>query len=147
MIDTSDLEQAKIKIRKSNGKIVVRAQNQIFNRKIISYGRFHILLFPSNVSKKRSLKYIESGLDYISAKEATKKGIIIGIDIKEISGLPINKKASAIESLIQNIKILRKAKTKIKLLNYKDRLDAMNFLTSLGASSQQAKESVNSKSF
>ena len=147
MIDTQNLEEAKIKIRKSQSPIIIRAQDHLFNRKIINYGRFDILLFPSYTSKKRSLRYIESGLDYISARESAKKGIFIGINLKELSDLPMDKKASAIESIIQKIKILRKSKTKIKLLNYKDKLDAMNFLISLGASSQQAKESLNSKSF
>ena len=145
MIDISNLEEAKKLIKKEKQPIIVRARDPLFNRKIIQYGKFNIILFPSRIKQKRSIRYIESGLDYISAREATKKGIIIAIDIQELSNLSLNEKAVALESLIQNIKILRKAKTKIKLINYKDKLDALNLLISLGASSQQAKESLNNK--
>ena len=50
--------------------------------------------------------------------------------------------AKRIEKIIQNIKIARRARTKLALLNIKDKRDALSFIISLGASSQQVKEAI-----
>ena len=77
------------------------------------------------------------------AKLATKNNVAIGIDIKSLTSVKDKKlKAIRLARIIQNIKVCRKAKTKIKLLNFKNRKNAFDFLISLGASTQQAKEAI-----
>ena len=146
MISTQNIEQAKNLIKKEIQQkikpIMVQAQNDDFNRKILEYGMFDILLSPEANARERSLRQIDSGFNHVLANIATKNNIAIGIDMKEISELSKENKARRLEKIIQNNKICRKAKTKIALLNYKDKKDAASFLISLGASTQQAKQAL-----
>lgn len=145
-ISTSNLETAKKLIKKAekSGKqakpIIVQAQDNKFNRKLLEYGKFDILLSPEAGKKKDGIKQLDSGLNNVLAKIAAKNKISIGIDIKELSTLEKERKALRLARIAQNIKTCRKAKTKIKALNFKDEKDAFSLLLSLGASTKQAKE-------
>lgn len=141
MISTPNIEQAKSLIKSSREKpVIVQSQNDNFNRKIVEYGRFDILLGVEKGNKQRSLRQIDSGFNHVLAKIASKNKVALGIDAEELRSLPLEEKAVRMERIIQNIKICRKAKVKIKLLNFKDERDASSLLISLGASSQQIKE-------
>ena len=143
MINTNNLEKAKLMIKSEKVKpIIVRAQNDNFNRKILEYGKFDILVSVEAGKRQRTLRNIDSGFNHVLAKIAEKNKVAIGIDVYEIARLAKEEKAKRLERIIQNIKTCRKAKTKIKLLNYKDKKNAFSFLISLGASTQQAKESL-----
>lgn len=142
MIVTSNIEQAKNLIKRERRPIIVRAQNDEFNRKILEYGRFDILVGIEAGNRQRTLRNIDSGFNEVLGKIASKNNISIGIDLKEISGLQKGEKAKRLERIIQNIKIAGKTKANIKLLNFKDRKDAFAFLISLGASTQQAEEAI-----
>jgi RNase P/RNase MRP subunit p30 len=143
MINTSNLEQAKILIKKATEKpIIIRAQNDEFNRKMLEYGHFDIILGIEGGDRKRSLRNIDSGFNHVLANIAAKNKIAIGIDMQELSGLPIAEKARRLERIIQNIQICRKAEARIILLNYHNKRDALALLTSLGCSTQQAKEAL-----
>lgn len=144
MIDTSNFETAKKLIKTEQKPIIVKAQDNKFNRKMLEYGRFDTLLSPESGSQaqKDRLKQMDSGLNEVLAKIASKNCISIGIDIKSISGLDKKDKAKRLARIRQNIQICRKAKTKLKAINYKDKKDAFALLTTLGASSQQAKEAL-----
>ena len=143
MISTSDIEQTKKLIKSEKVKpIIVRAQNDNFNRKILEYGKFDILVSVEAGKRQRTLRNIDSGFNHVLAKIAEKNKVAIGIDVYEIARLAKEEKAKRLERIIQNIKTCRKAKTKIKLLNYKDKKNAHSFLISLGASTKQAKESL-----
>jgi len=143
MINATNIEQAKGLIKSSKEKpIIVQAQNDDFNRKILEYGKFDILLSPEAGKRKRTLRNIDSGFNHVLAKIAEKNNVAIGINLAEISKLAKEEKAKRLERLIQNIKTCRKAGTKITLLNYKDKKDAFSFLISLGASTSQAKEAL-----
>lgn len=145
IISTSNLQQAKNQIHIAKKKqIVIKAQNIEFNRKILEYGRFQILLSPelSQDIKKDGLKQINSGLNHVLAKIAAKNNIAIGIDIQDLSQKEKKQKAIIMSKIKQNIKVCRKANCKLALLNYKDKKDAFEFLISLGASTKQAKEAI-----
>ena len=142
MITISNIEQAKNLIKKGTKPIIVKAQDDNFNRKILEYGKFDVLLSPELGKRKDSLKQMDSGLNHVLAKIAAKNNVAIGIDMDEISKLERKERAKVIGRIIQNIKICRKAKTRLKLFNYKDKTDAFSFLLSLGASTSQAKEAV-----
>lgn len=146
MISTTNIEQAKNLIKKEKQKgikpIIVQAQNDEFNRKILEYGHFDILLSPEAGKRERNLRNIDSGFNEVLGKIATKNNIAIGIDMQELSSLSKEEKAKRLERIIQNIKIAKKTKTKIVLLNYKDRKDAIAFMISLGSSTKQAKQSL-----
>lgn len=143
IINTANIEQAKYLIKASKNKpIIVIAQNDHFNRKILEYGKFDILLSIEKGKKQKTLRTINSGLNHVLAKIAVKNKVSIGIDMDELKNLEKEEKAERLEKIKQNIKICRKTKTKLVLLNYKDKKDAFAFLISIGASTKQAKEAL-----
>jgi len=143
MIDTTNVEEAKRLIKMSKEKpVVVLAQNDEFNRKILEYGKFDILLSVERGNRRRTLRTIDSGLNHVLAEIAAKNKVSIGIDMDELRALEKEERANRLEKIKQNIKICRKAKTKLVLLDYKDHKDAFAFLISLGASTKQAKSAV-----
>jgi RNase P/RNase MRP subunit p30 len=137
IIREPNLEKAKQLIRKAEPPIVVRSLSDEFSRKVLEYGKFQILLLPGG--KRDKLKRLDSGLNYVMARIAARNNVAIGVDLKTISLLPKKQKAIELARLKQNIKLCRKAKCKILLLNSKDDKDANSLLQSLGASSQQTK--------
>ena len=144
MISTNNLEQAKKEIKNAKEKqIIVKAQSLEFNRKILEYGQFNILLsIESSARQKSHQRTFDSGFNHVLAKIAAKNNISIGIDLKELRSLSKEQKALALAKIRQNIKICRKAKAKISLLNAKDKKDAFSLLLSLGASTQQANQAI-----
>ena len=145
IITISNLQQAKNQIYIAKEKpIIVKAQNVEFNRKILEYGKFQILLSPelSQDVKKDGLKQINSGLNHVLAGIAAKNNIAIGIDLQSLSQREKKQKAILMPKIKQNIKLCRKANCKLVLLNYKDKKDAFSFLISLEASTKQAKEAI-----
>ncbi len=146
MIFAKKIEEVKNKIKKSSEKpLIVVSQDDLFNRKVIEYGKFDILLSPEKGNRSNSLRKINSGLNDIMAKIAAKNKISIGIDIDGIKKLSKNKKAERLSKIKQNLEICRKSKTKIIALSKnKNRKNVFNFLISLGASNTQAKEATKS---
>ncbi|NCN99353.1 hypothetical protein COU62_03040 [Candidatus Pacearchaeota archaeon CG10_big_fil_rev_8_21_14_0_10_35_219] len=142
MISNQNLEKTKQEIKKASGTIIVQAQDDRYNRKILEYGKFNILLSPESGFRKDKLKTLDSGLNHVLAKIATKNKIAIGINLQEIKKLQKKEKAERIARIKQNIKICKKAKTKIKVLNYNNKKQAQSLLLSLGASTLQVKEAV-----
>jgi len=142
MINTTNLQKAKNEINKAKPPITVLAQSLEFNRKMLEYGKFQTLLDIHSTKGYDKPKQLDSGLNHIMARIATKNKVSIGIDLNKIRGLPPKEKAKTIGRIKQNIKICRKAKCAITLLNYKDKKDASEFLISLGASTPQVKEAL-----
>ena len=131
IINTPSLEQAKKQIKEEDPPIIVKAQDPEFNRKILEYGKFDMLIA------------LDKPLNHIQAKIATKNKIAIGLDLDELKKLEKKKKATILSVVIQNLKILRKAKTKARLLNYKEKRGVIAFLISLGSLTWQTKSITN----
>lgn len=143
IISTLDIEQAKKLIKQSSEKpIIVKAQNDIFNRKMLEYGKFNILLSVEAGQRKDSLRQLDSGLNHVLAKIAEKNHITLGIDLQDIAQLDKKDKALRLARIRQNIKLCKKTHTFIKILNAPSAQQAFSFLISLGASTQQAKEAI-----
>jgi len=141
IIQETNPEKAKMIIKKSKPPIIVQSTSDAFSRTILEYGKFQILLLPK-LQGKDKLKRLDSGLNHVMAKIATKNNISIGIDISEFKKINKKEKSIQLAKIKQNIKICRKAKCQIKLLNYNDEKNAKELLTSLGASSQQTKQAT-----
>lgn len=145
MISIPNLEQARNLIKKSKEKpIIVEAQNDEFNRKILEYGKFNILLSPEKGARKDTPKQLDSGLNNVLVDIAAKNKVAIGINLEDIKKLDKKAKATRLARIKQNIKICRKAHCNIKVINYTDKIDAFNLLISLGASTEQAKKAISS---
>ncbi len=144
IINTDNIEKAKQLIKTAQAPIIVQAKNEDFNRKMLEYGKFQILLSPESTSGNNSVRQANSGLNHILAKIATENKIVIGINLKEISDLGKKEKAEHLSKIRQNIKICRKSKTKLIVLEATTQ-QTQNLLQSLGASTQQIKESISFK--
>jgi len=140
MITNPNTEKAKNEIKKATPPIIVKARDDKYNRTLLEYGKFDILLSPETGNRKSKLRNEDSGLNHVLAKIATKNKIAIGIDLDEISRLTPKAKAERLSKIKQNIKICRKAKTKLKILGNKK--EGFYLLISLGASTNQAKEAI-----
>jgi len=140
-INTSNIEQAKTLIKTSVKPIIVIAKDDDFNRKILEYEKINVIK-DFEYGRKDSLRQLNSGLNSFLASLASKNNISIGIDMEELRKQLKKDKAVLLARIMQNIKICRKAKAKIKLLNYNNKIQASSFLLSLGASTKQAKEAL-----
>lgn len=141
MINTTNVEEAKKLLKKEEPLKVVLAQNDEFNRKILEHGKFDILLSIEKGKRYSTIRQTDSGLNHVLAKIATKNNIAIGINLDEITHLEPKEKANQLSKIIQNIKICRKAKTKIAV-KAKSIQEARDFLIGLGASTNQIKELI-----
>src|SRR3989344_3163005 len=140
IINTTNIQKAINEIKKSEKPIIVKAQDDAFNRKILEYGKFDILLSPEAGKKRVSLRQENSGLNHVLAKIAAKNQVAIGIDLEDISKLDKKEKASHLAKIMQNIKVCRKTGTKIILISKKNKREVLSLFMSLGASTKQAKE-------
>lgn len=149
IINTLNINEArkqiqKLKKEKPNEEIIVRAQSQEFNRKILETKEISVLLSPEIHNRKDKLKERDSGLNEVLCKLAAKNNIKIGIDLKEIQKLEKKQKAIIIARIMQNIMLCKKSKAEIKIINCneKDKREAFSLLLTLGASTSQAKKAI-----
>jgi len=132
IIDTNDIDKAKDLIKKSTYPILIRAQNDIFNRKILEFGKIDYIVFPDSQKRKSNLRYIDSGFNSVLAKLAKKKDISVLIDIKDIRFISKKEKAQELEKIHGIINLCNKYRIKINILNYKDVKNSRPILHSLG---------------
>jgi len=144
IVSTTSIEKAKQLIKKESPPIVVQAFDDNFNRKLLEYGKFDVLLGIERGKRRNHPKYLDSGLNHVMAKIAAKNKIAIGSDLSELKKLDKKEKALRLGRIKQNIKVCRKAKCKLRLFNYRDEKDAFEFLISLGASTMQGREAISS---
>lgn len=143
IIITSNIQQAKNQIKLAKAPIIIKAQDLEFNRKLLEYGKFQILLDVHKTEGKDKLRKLDSGLNHVLAKIAAKNKIAIGIDLQTLRSVSDKKqKAQTLARIKANIKICRKAGCKLAVINAKDKKDAFEFLISLGANTKQAKEAI-----
>ena len=145
IINTNNLNQARKEIQQlknNNQTIIVQAQDNIFNRKILENSEVNILLSPELHNRKDNLKQRDSGLNEIHCKLAKQNNIKIAIDLNKIQKLPKKQKAIILSRIIQNIKLCKRTKTQIIIFpktKYK-KLDVLSFFLTLKSSTQQAKQ-------
>src|SRR3989344_2436501 len=141
MINNSNIEQVKILIKKEESPKIVLAQNDEFNRKILEQCKFNILLSIENGNRKNKIRQVDSGLNQVLAKIATKNKVAIGLDLDAIKLLEPKQKAERLSKIRQNIRVCRKAKTRLAV-KAQSLEEVKNFLIKLGASTNQIKETI-----
>lgn len=142
MISETNIEKTKQLIKNHKEKpILVKAQNLEYNRKILEYGKFDVLVSieQSEGIAKDTPRNLNSGFNEVLAKIAAKNKVALGIDLEKLRKKQPKEKAILLSRIAQNIRLCRKAKCEIKILNAKDKKDTESFLISLGASTQQIK--------
>ena len=142
MIISNNLEKAKQEIKNSKEKpLIVKSQNEVFNRKILEYGNFSSLLLNYHRSRD-GLKSLDSDINHVLAKIAKKNNVSFAYILEELRSLEKKDRAIFLSRIRQNIKICRKSGAKIKLFGIKDSKDAFSLMLSLGSSTNQAKEAI-----
>lgn len=147
IIESKDINEVRKiiqKVKKENSKeeIIVKAQDEDFNRKIVEMKEVNILLSPEIHERKDKLKQKDSGLNEVLCKIAAKNKIKIGIDLEEIKNQEKKEKAIILARIMQNLILCKKAKCDIIILGKYDKRAAFSFLLTLGASTEQAKKAV-----
>lgn len=144
IISTNNLLQARKQVqelKKENQLVIVRAQDEEFNRKILENPDIGVFLSPELHGRKDRLKQRDSGLNEVLCKLASKNNIKIGINLQEIISLPSIKKAIILSRIMQNIKLCKRTKTPMIIYPKKyTKQDILSLFLTLKASTQQAKE-------
>jgi len=127
----------------SGEKIVVLAGNEEFNRKVLEKKDIDVLLF-SNLFGKDKLKQRDSGLNQVLCKLANKNDIAIGVDLKQLDSGSDFDKSVYLAKLMQNIRLCKKFKVKMIIINVKEnnKKDLNSFLLTLGMDTKMAKSAV-----
>ena len=144
IINTTNLNEARKQIQKlkkdnKNQQIIIQAQDDIFNRKILENKEVDILLNPESNNRKDKLKQRDSGLNEIHCKLAKQNNIKIAIDINQLKKQDKKQKAIILSRIIQNIQLCKRTKTPIIFIPKQSKQDTLSFFTTLKGSTQQAK--------
>ena len=123
----------------------VQGRDIEFNRKVLEMKNINMLIL-SHKNKKDKLKQRDSGLNHVLCKIPKEKNIIFLIDFSEILNSERIEKAKILGRAIQNIKLIKKYKNSIKLINKqgRDNFDLRAFLQVLGMPTLEAKKAVES---
>jgi len=138
MINIESIEKVKKALETESAPRIVMSQNIQFNRALLEYGKFDILLYNLKCKKQDSLKQPDIHFNEALVKIATKKNIALGFDSKEISALTQKEQAKELSRIRFLLSLCKKAKTCLVVLNAKDKHATQAFLIVLGASTQQA---------
>ena len=144
IINTTSLPQARKQIQKlkkdnKNQQIIIQAQDDVFNRKILENKDVDVLISPESHDRKDKLKQRDSGLNEIHCKLAKENNIKIAIDINNLKKQDKKQKAIILSRIIQNIQLCKRTKTPIVFIPKQSKQDTLSFFTTLKGSTQQAK--------
>lgn len=134
-------EIQRIKKQNPNEIIIVKAEDEEFNRKVLEIKGVNILLSPELHQGRDKLKQRDSGLNEFLCRLAAKNNIKIAIDIGKIQNLEKKDKVIVLARIIQNIRLCKRTKTQIIIWpeNKYKKQDAMAFITTLKGSTEQGK--------
>ena len=119
VINTDNIKQARKeieKLAKKKKKVIVQGENVSFNRQILENKYVDTLILTHKQPWRRGgrLKQRESGLNHILCKIAKENNITLAVDLQEFREEKDKKqRAIMLSRLIQNIKLMKKAKNKI----------------------------------
>lgn len=138
MITTSTSEEAKKQLAKEPHPRIVKAHGDEFNRKLLEYGKFDILLNPEEGTKKDGFKTLDSGINHVIATIAHKNKVAFATDLAHVRSLSPKEKAQYLARIRQNLKLTRKAKVHYRILHASSH-EEKAILLSLGASFNQTR--------
>ncbi len=149
IINTPNINEARKqiqKIKKENKKeeIIVIAQDDDFNRKILEMKEVDVILSLEIHSRRDKLKQRDSGLNEVLCKLAKENNIKIGIDIDALRKLDKKEKAIILARIMQNIFLCKKIGCQIVIfpIGKFKKQDIIGFLSCLGSDSKLARRAV-----
>jgi RNase P/RNase MRP subunit p30 len=143
IIQAKSIEESKKlieKARKEGKEVIVKGRDIEFNRKILEMKRVSALVL--NLSGGRDgLKQRDSGLNQVLCRIAKDNNITLAIDFNELLVEDKKQKAKILGRMIQNIKLIKKFKNKLEIVNKpSDKLSLSAFLRILGADTKMASD-------
>ena len=141
MINTKNINEARKqiqKLKKENKEVMVYAQGDEFNRKILENKDVDIII-GLEFDRKDKLKQRNSGLNEVLCKLAGKNNIKIAIDIDRLKKIDKKEKSIIISRIIQNIKLCRRANANIILYPIQKKQNSVSFFLVLKGSTKQTK--------
>ena len=145
IINTQNLNEARKQIqalKKQKQQVIVQAQDDEFNRKIIENKDVNMIINLEMHNRKDRLKQRDSGLNEVLCKLAKQNNIKIGLDISELKNIKGKEKAKILARIMQNIKLCKRTRAEIVIMGNYDKKNAFSLLTTLGASTEMAKRAV-----
>jgi RNase P/RNase MRP subunit p30 len=147
IINTTNLDEIRKqiqKLKKENQLIVIKAQDEEFNKKIFEIPGVNVLLSPEIHNRKEPLKQRDSGLNEHLCRLAKENNVKIGIDINEIQRLDKKEKARTLARIMQNIQLCKRTGTQIIFYPEKQykKQDVLSFFLSLKGSTNMARNAV-----
>jgi RNase P/RNase MRP subunit p30 len=131
------------KILKENSKeeIIVKAQDEDFNTKVLEIKGVGVLLSPEAHNRKDYMKQRDSGLNEYLCRLAKKNNIKIGIDLDYLKSLSKKDKGIVLGRIKQNIDLCKRTGTQIVLFPEEryHKVDVISFFTTMGGSTGMGK--------
>ncbi len=144
MINTTNLNQVRKQIqelKKQKKQVIVQAQDDEFNRKILEIPDVDIFLGSEIHNRKDRMKQRDSGLNEINCKLAVKNNIKLAINLPLVIQLPKKEKAKVLARVMQNIYLCKKTKAQLIVFPSKyKKQDVISLFLSLKSSTQLAKK-------
>jgi len=140
IINTKNINEARKEIQKlkgTNEKIIVHAQDDDFNRKIFEIKDVDMIVGLELFGKDR-LKQRGSGMNEVIAKLAKTNNIDIGVDLASIRKLDSLERGKVLGRIRQNIKLCKRTGARIVVIGA-DSKAASGLIVSLGGNTSQGK--------
>lgn len=135
---TEEIRKQAEKMKKTNKPVIVLGRDIEFNRKILDMKKVYMLVLQHSQGRDK-LKQRDSGLNEILCRIAQKNNITLALDFKEIKNSEEKERAKILGRIIQNIKLARKYKNKLILLNKsEDKTNIQALFQVLGADTKTA---------
>lgn len=143
MITSKNLNEVRkeiLKLKNDGMRVVVQAQDDEFNRKIVENSDVDVLFGLEIHNRRDYLKQRDSGLNEVLCKLAKKNGVKIGVDLKGLVKLNGVEKAWVLARIMQNVRLCRRVGTEIIVIDEGLRgVDVRGLFSVLGASSEQVR--------
>lgn len=146
MINTINLNEVRKQIeqlKQQDKEVIIQGQDIEFNRKVLEMKNINLLVL-SHKDKKDKLKQRDSALNHILCRLAKQNNIIFAINFEEILASQKIERAEILARIMQNIKLMKKAKNSVKLIKKSSRnnYDLFSLLLVLGMPTDMAKKAV-----
>ena len=115
ILTAQTFDKARNLLKTAKHPIIFTSNDDELNRKILEKEKIDILLI-SLIGRKDWQKQMNSGLDNVMAKEASKKGVIIAINLDEVINSGEKEKEVILARIKQNIELCTKHKIKMTFL-------------------------------
>ena len=117
LIDAKNLRELRSKLVNARNTVIVNGGNEIINRFCLENDKVNILLSPESNKERDFMHSRNSGLNHILCKIACENNKAIGINFNFLLEMNEHERIITLGRIIQNIKLCRKYKVKVYIVN------------------------------